>query len=141
MEVQVLPDGELPVERVRLRDDADQLLGGRGVPDHVDAGDEGPSRRRDDPGREHPGRRRLPGAVRAQEAEDLALVDREVQVVDGAEVGAGVDLGEVDRADDPVGVLGVVGPGRGPVAGHGHGTVPGGGVSCGLAFIAVSLRT
>ena len=64
--------------------------------DDVDAADEGLARRRDDPGREHPGGRRLAGTVGAEQAEDLAGVDGEVEPVDRSEVGPGIDLGEVD---------------------------------------------
>ena len=41
MEVEVLPYGQLAVERVGLGDDAEELLGERGVVDHVDACDDG----------------------------------------------------------------------------------------------------
>ena len=41
VEVQVLPHGQLPVERVLLGDDPDQLLGERGMGDDVDRADVG----------------------------------------------------------------------------------------------------
>ena len=47
-----------------------------------------------------PGRGRLAGAVRTQQPEDLAPVDDEVQVVDGLEVGAGIDLRQAGGAND-----------------------------------------
>ena len=50
VEVQVLPHGELAVERVLLGDDPDQLLGQRRVGDDVDPADEGPARGRASPG-------------------------------------------------------------------------------------------
>ena len=76
VEVEVLPDGELPVEGVRLRDDADDLLGPGRVGDHVDATDEGPPRGGQDPGGEHADGGRLAGAVGAEEPEDLPGIDR-----------------------------------------------------------------
>ena len=95
--VEVLPDGERAVERVRLRDDADLALdGGRVAPD-VEAGDERPALRRDDRRRQHPDRRRLAGPVRAEQAEELAAADLEVEPVDGNEVA--VDLAELFGAD------------------------------------------
>ena len=42
VEVQVLPHGQLAVQRVLLRHDAAELLGQRRVGGHVDAGQEGP---------------------------------------------------------------------------------------------------
>jgi hypothetical protein len=137
VEVQVLPHAELAVERVRLRDDANQLLGGRGVPHDVDARDEGPAGGRDDPGREHPRRRRLAGAVRAEQAEDLPFPDRQVQLVDGAEIGPGVNLREVDRADDGTVVAGRPGAGRMACRGHDCFAGPDGDV---LSGNAVSIR-
>ena len=77
VEVEVLPHGQRPVERVGLRHDADHLLGRGRV-----------ARRRRcrrraprplvgiDPGREHARGRGLAGAVRAEQAEDLAPVAR-----------------------------------------------------------------
>ncbi len=47
VEVEVLPDGEAAVEGVRLRDDADHLLGRGRVRDDVDAADAGRARRGD----------------------------------------------------------------------------------------------
>ena len=56
---------------------------------------------RDDAGREHPDRGRLPGAVRTEQPEDLTLVHVEVQVDHRADV-AGVDLRELLGMDhDP----------------------------------------
>ena len=100
MEVEVLPDGELPVERVLLADDAEDLLRQRRVGDDVDAADERLPRGRDDAGREHPGGRRLAGAVGPEQAEDLAGRDAEVEPVDRPEVRSGVDLRQLDGADD-----------------------------------------
>ena len=103
VEVEVLPDAQAPVERVRLRDDADQALGLRRVRDDVDAREPGPALGRDDAGREHPDRGRLAGAVRAEQPEDLTLVHVEVEVDHRADV-AGVDLRELLGMDhDPGG--------------------------------------
>ena len=73
VEVQVLPHGQRAVERVRLRHDADQLLGDRRVAHDVDAADERLAGGRDHPRREHARGRRLAGAVGSEQAEDLAL--------------------------------------------------------------------
>ena len=71
VEVEVLPDGELPVERVLLRDHPAQLLRQGRVRGDIYAGEKHPSRRRNDARRQHPDGRRLPRAVRPEQAEDL----------------------------------------------------------------------
>ena len=91
--VEVLPDGERAVERVRLRDDADLALHVGGVAADVEAGDERAPAGRDDGRREHPDRRRLARAVRAEQAEELAAPHLEVEPVDGDE--RPVDLAEL----------------------------------------------
>ncbi len=103
VEVEVLPHVELSVERVGLRDDADELLGQGGVGHDIDLGDERLARRGDDPGGEDPGRGRLARAVGAEKPEDLTHGHRQVELVDGAEVGARVDLRQAQRADDAFG--------------------------------------
>ncbi len=50
--------------------------------DHVDPADRGGAAGRDDPSREHPDGRGLARAVRAEQPEDLAGADREVEPVD-----------------------------------------------------------
>ena len=49
MEVEVLAHGQLAVERVLLRDDADQLLGQRRMGDNVDRADVGRARNKKRP--------------------------------------------------------------------------------------------
>ncbi len=100
--VEVLPDRQRAVEGVRLRYHADERLGLGGVLPHVDPADEGSTRGRHDPGGEHAGGSGLAGAVRSEQAEDLAAVHGQVELIDGLDV-ARVDLREVDRADDLVG--------------------------------------
>ena len=86
VEVEVLPDRERAVERVRLRDDADHLLRRGRVRDDVDATDERMPAGGDHAGGEHPRGRRLAGAVRAEQTEDLAPLHREVEPVDRVDV-------------------------------------------------------
>jgi hypothetical protein len=100
--VEVFPAGELPVERVLLGHNAEQLLGQGRMGDHVDAAHEGGSRRRDHPGGEHAGGGRLAGAVRAEEPKDLAPPDPQLEVVDRLEVGSRIDLGQPLGSDDLV---------------------------------------
>src|SRR3954468_9488232 len=83
--VEVLPDRERPVERVRLRDHADLALHVGGVPPHVEAGDERTSSGRDHRGGQHPDRGRLARAVGAEEPEELAAPHLEVEPVGGYE--------------------------------------------------------
>ena len=99
MEVEVLPHRQLTVERVLLGDDPDQLLGQRGMRDDVDRADERGAGGRYHARGEHPGGRRLAGAVGPEQPEDLAGADAQVEGVDGREVGARVDLRQLDRAD------------------------------------------
>ena len=99
VEVQVLPHGERAVERVGLRHHPDQLLGDCRVRDHVDVADVRLPCRGDRSRREHARGRGLAGAVRAEQAEDLALEDREVEAVHRLHR-ARVDLGQADGADD-----------------------------------------
>ena len=104
VEVQVLPDGELPVERVLLRDDPAELLGQGRVGGDVDAAQERPPGGGHHAGGQHPGRRGLARAVGAEQPEDLARPDIEVEVVDRGEVGPRVDLGQVLGVDDRSGL-------------------------------------
>ena len=102
VEHEVLADGQGAIERVALGHDADQALGRGGLAPHVDPADHGAALGRLHPGREHARGRGLAGAVRAQETEDLAAADAEVEVVDRAHA-ARVDLGEVLGEDHLVG--------------------------------------
>jgi hypothetical protein len=99
VEVEVLPDGQRPVERVGLGHDADQLLGHRRLLDHVDAAHQRAPRGRDYARGQHARRGGLAGAVWPKQPEDLALVDGQVHAVDGRDA-AGVHLGQVGRVDD-----------------------------------------
>jgi hypothetical protein len=105
VEDEVLLHGEAAVERVRLRDDADDPLGLGRRGDDVDPAHHGAARRRDDPGGQHPGGRRLAGAVGAEQAEDLAAAHRQVEVGHGPDV-ARVHLGQRTGGDDLVVVVG-----------------------------------
>ena len=111
VEVEVLPHAERAVERVALGHHADHLLRRGGVLDHVDAADERPAARGDDPGGQHARRGGLAGTVGAEQTEDLALVHLEVEIVDGADVTV-VDLREL------------VGPHDDFVRARGHGSPP-----------------
>ena len=72
VELEVLGGGQRAVDRDRLRDVADRLPHGEAVADDVVAGDERAAVRRAQQRREHADRRRLAGAVRAEQAEHLA---------------------------------------------------------------------
>src|SRR5581483_4173918 len=101
VEVEVLPHGQRAVERVELRDDADAALHRGRMLAHVHAGDERAASRRDDGRRQHPDRRRLAGAIRAEQPEELAAPDFEVEPVDGEDrIAAGSEgLAELLRPD------------------------------------------
>ena len=103
VKVQVLPDGELPVQGVLLGDDPAQLLGQRRVRRDVHPGEERPSGGRHDPRGQHPRGGGLPRPVRSQQAEDLAGLDVKIQPVDRGEVRTRVDLREVLGMDDRAG--------------------------------------
>ena len=65
--------------------------------DDVEAVDERRARGRRQQRRQHADERRLAGAVRAEQAEDLALFDGEADAVDGGEVAEPLDdLPDVD---------------------------------------------
>src|SRR4029453_19082308 len=82
VEDEVLAHAEAAVEGVVLGDDADELPRQGGPRDDVDLGHPRPTGRRQHPGRQHAGRRRLARAVRAEQAEDLTAPDYEVEAVD-----------------------------------------------------------
>ena len=94
--VEVLPDREAAVERVGLRDHADRLFGQGRLGDHIDAAHAGAAGARHDARREHADGGRLAGAVGAEQAEDLAGGDRQVERLDGADA-AREGLREPDR--------------------------------------------
>src|SRR5206468_3663593 len=71
--------------------------------DGIDAVDEDPSGRRLHQRAQALDRGRLPGAVRAEDPDDLARIDREAHVVDRSDLAApaaAVDLGQMLDADD-----------------------------------------
>ena len=69
----------------------------RGLADHVVPGDGGGARRGLEQGGQHPQCGGLAGAVRAEERDDLALLDVEVDAVDGADLGLGLAAPGVER--------------------------------------------
>ena len=75
-----------------------------GLADHVVARDRRRTRGRPQERREHPQRRRLPGAVRTEEADHLALGDVDVDVVDGADLRLRPPLPRLEGLDQPAGV-------------------------------------
>ena len=89
-EPQVLGRREVLVDRRVLAGDADQLADAVRLAGHVDAEDLRVARVDRQQRREHPQHRRLAGAVRAEDAEDLALAHLEVDAVDGAQVAEGL---------------------------------------------------
>ena len=72
--------------------------------DHVVAGHRRGARGRPQQGREHPQRRGLAGAVRAEEADHLALGHVEVDAVDGADLRLRPPLLRLEGLDQPAGV-------------------------------------
>src|SRR5665647_1099850 len=97
--VQILRDGQAAVEGVGLRHDADHLLGQRRMRDDVDAAHAGAACRRDHARRQHADGGGLTGAVRPEQAEDLARLHAQVERHDGMDV-AGERLREPARGDD-----------------------------------------
>ena len=84
-EVQVLDHGELAIERELLRHVADALPGrGAGVA-QIDAGDAQRAAAGRQQTAEHAERGRLAGPVGPEQAEDLAAVDLEADMIDGGE--------------------------------------------------------
>ncbi len=85
VDIDVLPSGEIEIRGERLRDDADVLAHLARMARDVEAGDERMAAARRDERREHPHDRRLAGAVGAEQSEDLAATDFEVDLVDRGE--------------------------------------------------------
>src|SRR5258706_12105652 len=88
-----LAAGQLVVERELARQVADAAMDGDGISRRLDPEDGGPAAGRPEVVEQDPDRRRLAGAVRAKEAERLALGDLEVDIDDAA--GRAVGLGEL----------------------------------------------
>ena len=82
----VLIDGQPLVERKPLRHVADPALDAFRIAPDVDAADRGRAAGRLEQPAQHADRRRLAGAVAAQEPEDLALLHVERQIVDRDEL-------------------------------------------------------
>ena len=80
----MLASGEQQVERGLLQRGPDRRTDLRPFVDHVEPGDAGGAGRRREERREHVHSRRLPRAVRPEEAVDLAGRDVEVDPVDSA---------------------------------------------------------
>src|ERR1051325_4760972 len=99
-ELEVLEHGEVAVERERLRDVADVAAHLLAFLFDVEAVDAGVAGGGDEEAAEDADERRLAGAVRAEEAEDLAARDLQRDVVEGAD-GAEV-LGDVLDVDADV---------------------------------------
>ncbi len=102
-EVEVLPDAKVVVDAVEVGHVADAASNLDGVGGDGDAGDERLTRRRSEQRGQDLHRRRLAGPVRADEAEDLAVADDEVEARDGELVvvalheAAGLDDGDADH--------------------------------------------
>ena len=92
-----LAAGLARVEPGLLQRDADLPAGGVRIGGHVDAGDARRARRDRHERRQHPDGRRLAGAVRSEEAEDLAGIDLQVDAAHGFDraAAAGVVLDEL----------------------------------------------
>jgi hypothetical protein len=86
LQPQVLAGGQVRVERRLLERRADRAPHRGTLLDDVVARDEGRARGRRQQRRQHVDRRRLSGAVRAQEAVDLARLDAQVDAVDRFDV-------------------------------------------------------
>ena len=115
VEDEVVADRDRAVEVAALRNDGDLLPRAHGIPDDVDASDERSAAGRPYTRRQHPDRRRLPRAVRAEQPEHLAGRDRERNAVDGVHGRLRISLDEIEHLDSGHGsVLGehheIVGP-------------------------------
>jgi hypothetical protein len=99
-ELEVLPHPHLHVERVRFRKIADAAADLGGLAEAVEAGDAGGAARRRNVAGEDAHRRRLAGAVGAEEADDLALADLERYVLEREN--PGIRLDEVFGFDHPL---------------------------------------
>ena len=102
-EVEVLPHAQVVVDAVEVGHVADAAPDLDRVGGHRDAGDVRLARGRSEQGGQDLHRRRLAGPVRADQPEDLAMADDEVQAGDGELVvvalheAAGLDDGNVDH--------------------------------------------
>src|SRR5688572_16086487 len=85
-EHEVVPGGLALVQPRLLGEDADRRADLRVLPAQAETCDVRGAGRRPDECAQEAQRRRLAGSVRTEEAEDLALVDLEVESVDGDEI-------------------------------------------------------
>jgi hypothetical protein len=97
-DLEVLADGQLGIRGRALDKVADAAPHGRRLGAHRFPEQLGVTCRWRDHPEEHPDRRRLAGAVGAEEPVDLAPGDAEVHAVDGQDIAA-VALGEPERRD------------------------------------------
>ena len=98
IELHVFVDGEIGVEAEALGHVADGVLDGLGIFGHVMAGDPGLALARIEQTAQHPQCGGLAGAIGADQSEDLAAGDFQVQMIDR---GQRVEVpGEVPGADD-----------------------------------------
>src|SRR5262249_55508673 len=95
----VLVDGEVGIESVTLKDHRDPALARRQVVDELAADPDLARGRRLEAG-DHAQESRLAGARGAQEDEKLALLRRQVDVVDRPELALLEDLGEISGLND-----------------------------------------
>ena len=100
VEPDVLLAGEVQVEARVLEDDPDAAPDGGRVTVEVVAGDRDRAARLGEGRRQDRDGRRLAGAVRAEEGEQLARLDIEADVVDRRGAGLPVALGQVVDGDD-----------------------------------------
>ncbi len=96
LQPQQLAAGHQRVERRLLQGDADLAADGRRVVDDVEAGDPRRAAGRPQQRRQHPHGGRLAGPVRAEEGEDLALGDLEVDSGDGGDAALEAPLQVLD---------------------------------------------
>ena len=87
LEGELLSAGLEVIQADFLEGDADELADAVGVGEDIDAADAGGAGGRPQEGGEHADGGGLPGAVLAEEAEDLSLGDVEVDAIDGADIG------------------------------------------------------
>ena len=102
MDAEVLASRQPIVERGLLEDDADRRANPGGLAANVGAGDAGLAPARGDQRHQHVEQRRLAGAVRAEEREELAVLHREADRADGVELPEGT--AELDALHDAHGI-------------------------------------
>ena len=103
VEVDVLPDGALAVEGIELGDDAHVAAGLGGMLDDVDSGDGDLARSGQRAGGADADGGAFARAVGAEQTEELAAPDREVDALDGLDRDlAGIGLHELLNVDDGV---------------------------------------